>query len=106
MTDTQLSGPVRVRFAPSPTGYLHVGGARTAIYNELLRQSLGGALILRIEDTDRERSDEAMIRQIIDSLEWVGTEFDEGVDGGPLLQSANLERHRAAAAKLLAAGVP
>lgn len=104
MTDTQLSGPVRVRFAPSPTGYLHVGGARTAIYNELLRQSLGGALILRIEDTDRERSDEAMVRQIIDSLKWIGTEFDEGVEDGPLLQSANLDRHRAAADKLLASG--
>ena len=64
MAETHLHGPVRVRFAPSPTGFLHVGGARTAIYNDLLRQSLGGAFVLRIEDTDRERSDAAMTRQI------------------------------------------
>ena len=64
MAKTTVTGPVRVRFAPSPTGFLHVGGARTAIYNELLRRSVGGAFILRIEDTDRERSDEAMTRQI------------------------------------------
>ncbi len=61
---TKLTGPVRVRFPPSPTGALHVGGARTAIYNELWRHSLGGSLILRIEDTDRERSDPAMTEQI------------------------------------------
>ena len=100
MATTELSGPVRVRFAPSPTGYLHVGGARTAIYNELLRQSLGGAFILRIEDTDRERSDEAMTRQIIDALAWIGIELDEG----PLLQSARVERHRERAGELLASG--
>ena len=88
MVDTQLSGPVRVRFAPSPTGYLHVGGARTAIYNDLLRQRLGGALILRIEDTDRERSDPQMTRQIVAALEWIGVPFDEG----PHLQSERLER--------------
>jgi len=100
MAKTEISGPVRVRFAPSPTGFLHVGGARTAIYNELLRRSLGGALILRIEDTDRERSDEAMTRQIVDALRWIGVAFDEG----PLLQSERVERHRQRAAELLAAG--
>jgi glutamyl-tRNA synthetase len=100
MAKTQLSGPVRVRFAPSPTGFLHVGGARTAIYNELLRRSLGGALVLRIEDTDRERSDEAMTRQIVDALHWIGVEHDEG----PLRQSERLERHRERAAELLASG--
>lgn len=95
-----LRGPVRVRFAPSPTGYLHVGGARTAIYNELLRRSLGGALILRIEDTDQARSDEAMTSLIVSGLDWLGIELDEG----PFLQSERLGRHRERAGELLAAG--
>lgn len=94
---TEIRGPVRVRFAPSPTGFLHVGGARTAIYNDLLRQSLGGAFILRIEDTDKERSDEAMTRQIQSALAWIGTDWDEG----PFLQSERLERHRERAEVLL-----
>ncbi|MEM7048641.1 MAG: glutamate--tRNA ligase [Acidobacteriota bacterium] len=98
MTETALQGPIRVRFAPSPTGFLHVGGARTAIYNDLLRAHLGGELILRIEDTDRARSDEAMTRQIQEALEWVGCHWDEG----PALQSARVERHRERAAELLA----
>ncbi|MDX1630472.1 MAG: glutamate--tRNA ligase [Thermoanaerobaculia bacterium] len=96
-----VQGPVRVRFAPSPTGYLHVGGARTAIYNDLLRQAVGGAFVLRIEDTDRERSDEAMTRQIQEGLAWVGVPWDEG----PFLQSDRLERHRTVAEELLAAGL-
>ncbi len=99
VTDT-TTGPVRVRFAPSPTGFLHVGGARTAIYNELLRRRRGGALILRIEDTDRERSDEAMTRQIRDALSWLGVEWDEG----PHLQSERVERHRECAERLLTEG--
>ncbi len=89
-----------MRFAPSPTGFLHVGGARTAIYNDLLRQSVGGAFILRIEDTDKERSNEAMTRQIQSALAWIGTVWDEG----PFLQSERLERHRERAAELLANG--
>lgn len=97
---SKVRGPVRARFAPSPTGFLHVGGARTAIYNELLCQSLGGAHILRIEDTDKERSDEAMTRQIIDALEWLGVRVDEG----PFLQSERLEKHRAAAEALVEQG--
>ncbi|MCG8458769.1 MAG: glutamate--tRNA ligase [Holophagales bacterium] len=97
---TPITGPARVRFAPSPTGFLHVGGARTAIYNELLRHSLGGAHILRIEDTDKARSDEAMVRQIVDGLAWLGIQVDEG----PFLQSERLGAHRAAAHKLLAEG--
>ncbi len=97
---TKLTGPVRVRFPPSPTGALHVGGARTAIYNDLLRQSLGGSLILRIEDTDRERSDPAMTRQIKSALAWLGIAPDEG----PFLQSERVEEHRAAAEKMLAEG--
>lgn len=97
---TSLTGPVRVRFAPSPTGFLHVGGARTAIYNDLLRQSLGGAMILRIEDTDRERSDDAMTKQIQSALAWIGIEWDEG----PFLQSERIGRHRERAEELLADG--
>src|SRR3954463_15787248 len=96
----QIQGPVRVRFAPSPTGFLHVGGARTAIYNDLLRQHVGGAFILRIEDTDRERSDEAMTRQIQSALAWIGVEWDEG----PFLQSERLPRHHERAAELLSTG--
>jgi len=76
-----------------------VGGARTAIYNDLLRQSLGGAFILRIEDTDRERSDEAMTRQIQSALQWLGTAWDEG----PYLQSERLARHRERAEELVRA---
>jgi glutamyl-tRNA synthetase len=97
---TALQGPVRVRFAPSPTGFLHVGGARTAIYNDLLRQSLGGRLVLRIEDTDQARSDPAMTRQIQEALAWVGVVWDEG----PHLQSERLARHRERALELVAAG--
>lgn len=100
MHDVHPAGPVRVRFAPSPTGYLHVGGARTAIYNELLRLHEGGAFILRIEDTDRARSDEAMTRQICAALEWLGLRWDEG----PFLQSARVDRHRKAAARLMEEG--
>ncbi len=95
---TALHGPVRVRFAPSPTGFLHVGGARTAIYNDLLRQSADGAFVLRIEDTDKERSDEAMTRQIQSALAWIGTVWDEG----PFLQSERLPRHHERAEELLA----
>jgi glutamyl-tRNA synthetase len=97
---TEIQGPVRVRFAPSPTGFLHVGGARTAIYNDLLRQSVGGAFILRIEDTDKERSDEAMTRQIQSALAWIGVVWDEG----PFLQSERLPRHHERAEELLASG--
>jgi glutamyl-tRNA synthetase len=96
----EIRGPVRVRFAPSPTGFLHVGGVRTAIYNDLLRQHAGGAFILRIEDTDKERSDEAMTRQIQSALAWIGVVWDEG----PFLQSERLARHHERAEELLAAG--
>ncbi|MCH9648460.1 MAG: glutamate--tRNA ligase [Deltaproteobacteria bacterium] len=97
---TSVTGPVRVRFAPSPTGFLHVGGARTAIYNELLRENLGGSFILRIEDTDAQRSDAAMIEQICSGLRWIGVQWDEG----PFLQSDGLERHQQAAQQLLEQG--
>jgi glutamyl-tRNA synthetase len=98
----------RVRFAPSPTGYLHVGGARTALFNWLYARRLGGVLVLRIEDTDLERSSPEMVEGILDGLRWLGIDWDEGpeVDGpfGPYFQSERLERHRAMAARLVALG--
>ncbi|UCG14347.1 MAG: glutamate--tRNA ligase [Deltaproteobacteria bacterium] len=91
---------VRVRFPPSPTGYLHIGGARTAIYNWLHAQKTGGKLILRIEDTDVTRSTEESIRGILDGLQWLGIDWDEG----PYFQSAYAEEHREAAQTLLTTG--
>ena len=99
---------IRVRFAPSPTGYLHVGGARTALFNWLLARRLGGVFVLRIEDTDLERSSDAMVGGILDGLRWLGLDWDEGplVGGafGPYLQSERIDRHRALAARLVAQG--
>ncbi|MGO9956241.1 MAG: glutamate--tRNA ligase [Solirubrobacteraceae bacterium] len=91
---------MRVRFAPSPTGALHIGGARTALYNWLLARGQGGALVLRIEDTDRERSTPQNVDQILDALEWLNLDFDEG----PIFQTARAERHAEALAQLLAGG--
>lgn len=91
---------VRVRFAPSPTGYLHIGGARTAIYNWLFAQKHNGTFILRIEDTDAERSTQDSIQGILDGLKWLGMEWNEG----PYFQSANLSAHRQAAQRLLQSG--
>jgi glutamyl-tRNA synthetase len=90
----------RVRFAPSPTGYLHVGGARTALFNWLFARHTGGALVLRIEDTDRERSTEEHTRVILDGLSWLGITWDEG----PLFQGEYAARHQADAERLLAQG--
>ncbi len=90
----------RVRFAPSPTGYLHVGGARTALFNWLYARKTGGTMVLRIEDTDRERSTDAHTQVILDGLTWLGITWDEG----PLFQGANLEQHQADVRKLLDAG--
>jgi len=74
----------RVRFAPSPTGYLHVGGARTALFNWLFARRHGGVFILRIEDTDTERSSDEMVAGILESMRWLGLEWDEGPGiGGP-----------------------
>ena len=84
MSDTDCNGPVRVRFAPSPTGPLHIGGARTALFNWLFARHCGGAFILRIEDTDRKRYVPAAVDDIIDGLRWLGLDWDEGPDvGGP-----------------------
>jgi len=91
---------VKVRFPPSPTGYLHIGGARTAIYNWLFAQKTGGKLIIRIEDTDAERSTEESIKGILDGLDWLGITWDEG----PYSQSAYAEEHRLAAQRLLDKG--
>jgi glutamyl-tRNA synthetase len=90
----------RVRFAPSPTGYLHVGGARTALFNWLYARHTGGMLILRIEDTDRERSTEAHTRVILDGLSWLGITWDEG----PFFQGEYGPRHKADAERLVAEG--
>jgi len=90
----------RLRFAPSPTGYLHVGGARTALFNWLFAKHYGGQFLLRVEDTDRARSTEASTRAIFDGLEWLGLLWDEEV----VYQGAHLERHRADARRLLEVG--
>jgi glutamyl-tRNA synthetase len=99
---------LRVRFAPSPTGYLHVGGARTALFNWLLARHTGGVFVLRIEDTDVERSSTDMVTGILDGLGWLGLDWDEGpgVGGphGPYFQSERLEKYRAAARRLVASG--
>ena len=89
---------IRVRFAPSPTGYLHVGGARSALFNWLFARHHGGTLILRIEDTDQERSRPELIEAILDSLTWLGIDWDEG----PIFQSERRDLYRDAAERLLA----
>jgi glutamyl-tRNA synthetase len=93
-------GSIRVRFAPSPTGVLHVGGARTALYNWLVARRSGGTLILRIEDTDRERSTAENVEQILDALRWLELDWDEG----PISQAGRAERHREEIDRLLAEG--
>ncbi len=98
----------RVRFAPSPTGYLHVGGARTALFNWLYARRHGGTFILRIEDTDVERSSADMVSGILSSLTWLGLTWDEGPGVGgphaPYFQTGRLDKYRAAAARLVASG--
>src|SRR3954451_565859 len=91
---------MRVRFAPSPTGALHVGGARTALYNWLLARHAGGTLILRIEDTDRERSTPDNVEQILDALRWLEIDYDEG----PISQVSRSDRHNEVLQQLLADG--
>ncbi|HYS70215.1 MAG TPA: glutamate--tRNA ligase [Gemmatimonadaceae bacterium] len=90
----------RLRFAPSPTGYLHVGGARTALFNWLYARKFGGEFLLRIEDTDKARSTDESTRAIFDGLEWLGLHWDDGV----VYQGANLARHQADANRLLETG--
>ncbi len=103
-----MAESVRVRFAPSPTGLLHVGGLRTALYNYLFARRNGGAFLLRIEDTDRSRYVPGAVETIVESLRWAGLDYDEGpgVGGphGPYFQSERLEHYRAAADRLIASG--
>src|SRR5919201_68910 len=91
---------MRVRFAPSPTGALHVGGARAALYNWLLARGNDGTFVLRIEDTDRERSTPENIEQILDALRWLELDFDEG----PFFQPGRVERHKEEIARLVEEG--
>src|SRR5437868_9845048 len=91
---------VRVRFAPSPTGYLHVGAARSALFNYLYARNKGGKFVLRIEDTDLARSTDESTRSILEGLAWLGLEPDEDI----VFQSNNADKHRVAALKLLETG--
>jgi glutamyl-tRNA synthetase len=100
--------PVRTRFAPSPTGYLHIGGVRTALFNWLFAKGQGGQFILRIDDTDAQRNVEEALAPILHGLKWVGLDWDEGPDIGgpyaPYYQSQRQDKYRAAVEKLLAVG--
>jgi len=91
---------VVTRFAPSPTGFLHIGGARTALFNWLYARGRGGKMLLRVEDTDRERSTQAAIDAILDGLKWLGITWD----GDTVYQFARSQRHREVAEQLLTAG--
>ncbi len=95
-----MDAPSKLRFAPSPTGFLHVGGARTAIFNLLHARRHGAIMLLRIEDTDVERSRQHHAEQIVSSLAWLGVEWDEG----PIYQSDRLERYRERAEDLVSEG--
>jgi glutamyl-tRNA synthetase len=99
---------VRVRFAPSPTGYLHIGGARTALFNYLYARRHGGVFILRIEDTDRERSTPEAVRAILDGLRYLGLDWDEGPEAGgahgPYFQAQRGDLHRATVERLIERG--
>ncbi len=103
-----MTSPVRVRFAPSPTGYLHVGGARTALFNYLYARRHGGVFVLRIEDTDQERNVEDALGGILEGLAWLGLRWDEGPEAGgafgPYFQSERLPGYAEASARLLAEG--
>src|SRR3982750_3574918 len=91
---------VRTRFAPSPTGYLHIGGARTALFSWAYARKYGGKFILRIEDTDRERSTEASTKAILDAMSWLALDYDEG----PFYQMQRLARYREIVDRLMSEG--
>jgi len=95
-----MSNHLVVRFPPSPTGYLHVGGARTAIFNWLYARNRGGKFLLRIEDTDKARSSDEMTAAILEGLHWLGVRWDNT----PWIQSEHIARHRAECLRLLAEG--
>ena len=94
-----MTTPIRTRFAPSPTGYLHIGGARTALFCWAYAKKVGGTFVLRVEDTDRERSTDASVRAILDGMQWLGLDYE-----GPYFQMQRLERYRAVADELLRSG--
>src|SRR5215210_5210315 len=96
----EMSEPIITRFAPSPTGFLHIGGARTALFNWLYARGRAGKMLLRIEDTDRERSTQAAIEAIIDGLRWLGIDWD----GDVVYQFSRAARHREIVEQLLAEG--
>ena len=101
MTDkTRSAGAPVVRFAPSPTGYLHIGGARTALFNWLYAKGRGGKMLLRIEDTDRERNNPEAVAAIVDGLKWLELTWD----GDTVSQFARAQRHRQVAEEMLARG--
>src|SRR5438128_11558508 len=95
-----MSETIVTRFAPSPTGFLHIGGARTALFNWLYARGRDGKMLLRIEDTDRERSTEAAIDAILDGLKWLGLDWD----GETVYQFSRAARHREVAEQMLASG--
>src|ERR671935_1920883 len=99
---------VRTRFAPSPTGFLHIGGVRTALFNWLLARHHGGRFLLRIDDTDQQRHVEEAVKLILDGFRWLGLDWDEGpeVGGpyGPYFQSQKLERYQQAVQALVESG--
>src|SRR5882757_8952143 len=99
---------IRTRFAPSPTGFLHIGGVRTALFNWLFARHHGGQFILRIDDTDQERHVDDAVRRILEGFRWIGIDWDEGPEvggaSGPYYQSQRSEHYRRAADRLLAAG--
>ena len=94
---TTSATPVRTRFAPSPTGYLHLGGARTALYAWAFARHFGGTFVLRIEDTDLERSTPEAVQAIIDGMQWLGLNHDEG----PFYQMQRMDRYREVVAQML-----
>ncbi len=99
---------VRTRFAPSPTGFLHIGGVRTALFNWLFARHEGGEFLLRIDDTDQQRHVEDAVARILDGFRWLGIDWDEGPEKpgprGPYFQSQRADRYKAAAEKLVASG--
>ena len=104
LVSTVVSGTPRYRFAPSPTGFFHVGGARTALYNWILALANDGIFVLRIEDTDESRNEPQWTQGILDALAWIGIDNNDPHFEGPYFQSANAATHVEAAHKLLADG--
>src|SRR5688500_18081856 len=94
-----MASPIRTRFAPSPTGYLHIGGARTALFCWAYAKKHGGTFILRVEDTDRERSTEESVNAILEGMAWLGLDYE-----GPYFQMQRLARYQAVADHLMASG--